>query len=94
MTLSRDREAATLTDRVALGFLSGLCALLLGGLLWCGAWVASAQLHLDLHLPFAWVVFFASVMALLGFVLLENFVGAWIGSFARWVLNALRVIWP
>ena len=94
MSTPAERDAATLMDRVALAFLSGVCALLLGSLLWGGIWIASAQLHGDLHLSFAWVAGFAALMALLGFVLLENFVGNWVGSFARRVLDALHLLVP
>lgn len=90
MAIRSDREAATLMDRVALAFLSGASALVLGALLWGG-------LLLGFHhapAPFAWVGLFSAVMAVLGFVLLENFVGNWVGSFARWVLDAFRVIGP
>lgn len=92
MATPRNREETTLMDRVALAFLSGGSALVLGGLLWAGVCLTEAQLALDGVPSFGWVAGFAIVMAVLGFVLLENFVGNWVGAFASGVLKLFRVI--
>lgn len=75
----QDRESATLLDRLALAFLSGLSGLVLAALLWGGAAIFAAQLGHG-GLPPLWpVVTFAIVMALIGFVALENVVGELVG---------------
>ena len=94
MVRPQDRESATLLDRVALAFLSGLSALALAALLWGGIAIFWAQLGFD-GLPPLWpVVGFAAVMALIGFVALENFVGELIGSLLRPVLRLLGWLTP
>jgi len=94
MATPRDREQITLMDRVALAFLSGCSALVLGGLLWAGVYLTAAQFALDWAPSFGWVAGFAAAMAVLGFILLENFVGNWVGDFASGVLKLLRAITP
>ena len=91
MDATRNREAATLTDRFALAFLSGLSALLAGSLIWLAASLFFANLTSDGMASFRWVLLFAGVMALIGFALLENVVvrvlsGAWRGflRISRW----------
>lgn len=86
------QERATLTDRLALAFLSAVTALLVGGLLWLCIAVLAAQLLFDEVPSFAWVLGFAGVMAALGFLLMENHVlrcvtavGRWFARLARWV---------
>ena len=87
MARDRKRDTATLTDRFALAFLSGVAALLLGLPFWAGLALLLARMDAGWHPPFAWVLGFAITMALLGFVLLENFVAHWISGFVRWVLD-------
>jgi TRAP-type C4-dicarboxylate transport system permease small subunit len=91
---SPDRETATLFDRVALAFLSGLSALLLAALLWGGIALFAAQVGFDGLPPFWPVAAFATAMALVGFVALENFVGDLIGSLVRPVLRWLGWLAP
>lgn len=85
----QDRESATLLDRLALAFLSGLSALMLSALLWGGVGLFAAQLGRG-GLPPLWpVVTFTIVMALIGFVALENVVGELVGRMinvvSRWL---------
>jgi hypothetical protein len=94
MAMPRNRERTTLMDRVALAFLSGGSALLLGGLLWAAISLTAAQIAPDWTPSLGWVVGFAAVMAVLGFFLLENFVGNWVSDFASGVIKLLRVIAP
>ncbi len=94
MAAPRHRERVRLMDRVALGFLSGVSTLLLGGLLWLGAQLIAAQFALGGVPSFAWVLAAAGVMGALGFVLLENFVGNAIGSLLRFVLNLFHAVGP
>ncbi|MCC2657653.1 MAG: hypothetical protein K0Q76_2761 [Panacagrimonas sp.] len=94
MARPQHRESATLLDRVALAFLSGLSALALSALLWGGIALFWSQLGFD-GLPPLWPVLgFAAVMALIGFVALENFVGELIGSMVRPVLRLLGWLTP
>lgn len=94
MATPRNRERTTLMDRVALAFLSGGSALVLGGLLWAAILLVAAQLAFDWAPSFGWVAGFAAAMAVLGFVLLENFVGNWVGDFASGALKLLRALTP
>lgn len=94
MAAPRDRERASLMDRVALALLSGISTLLLGGLLWLGAQLIAAQFALGGVPSFAWVLVAAGGMAALGFVLLENFVGNALGSLLRLVLNLFQAVGP
>lgn len=94
MARSPDRETATLMDRVALAFLSGLSALMMAGLVWGGVAITAAQLTVDWSPPLWPVGLFAALMALVGFVMLENFVGNLIGSLAGSVLRLLQFLTP
>lgn len=94
MATAPDRERATLLDRFALGALSGFSALLLGGLLWGGLSITAAQLGFDSLPSPIWVGAFAGLMALLGFVLLENFVAVAVARMLHWVLRLLRILTP
>jgi len=91
---SPDRETATLLDRVALAFLSGLSALVMAGLVWGGVAITAAQFAIEWSPPLWPVGLFAALMALVGFVMLENFVGNLIGSLAGAVLRLLHVLVP
>ncbi len=94
MARSQDRESATLLDRAALAFLSGLSALALAALVWGGVAIFRAQLGFD-GLPPLWpVVAFAALMAVLGFIALENFIGELIGSLVQSVLRLLGWLTP
>lgn len=94
MARSHDRETATLLDRVALAFLSGLSALALAALVWGGIAIAAPQFGFD-GSPSLWpVAIFAAVMALLGFVAQENFVGNLVGGLIRVVLRWLPWLTP
>lgn len=92
MARPRNREEATLMDRVALAFLSGVSALLLGGLLWAAVSLLAAQLALNWALSSGWIAGFGAAMALLGFVLLENFVAHWVGASVRGLLRLLHFV--
>lgn len=92
MARTRSGEAATLIDRVALGLLSGGSAFLLAGLVWGGVFMLLGQIGSDASPPFAAVWVFSAVMAVLGFVLLENFVAHWIGELLHKVLGLLRAL--
>ncbi len=64
--------AATLFDRLAIAFASGLFALVLGSAIWFALMqIGSTRTSLPL-LPFRYVLWFAAGMAALGFALLEN----------------------
>ena len=90
----QDRESATLTDRVALAFLSGLSALALAGLVWGGAALFWAQLG-NAGLPPFWpVLAFGSLMAAIGLVAQENVVGNLRGSLVQSVLRLLGWLTP
>lgn len=84
MPVSRPQthEEAKFLDRCALAFLSAISAFPLAWLLWaliCGvAW----NLELDWRPFFQWVLAFTGLMAIMGFMLLENL-----------VLNAVAAIW-
>jgi hypothetical protein len=91
---SQDREAATLIDRVALAFLSGLSALVLAGLIWGGIAITAAQFGFERSPPLWPVAIFASVMTLIGFVALENFVGNLVGGLVRATLRLLGWLTP
>lgn len=94
MARSPDRETASLMDRIALAFLGGLSALVLAALAWGGVAILAAQLGFE-GLPPLWPVgVFTSVMAMLGFIALENFVGNLIGSMIRAVLHWLHWLVP
>lgn len=94
MARSPDRETATLLDRVALAFLSGLSALVLAALFWGGIALLAAQLGFE-RLPPLWpVAVFATLMALVGFIALENFVGELVGSLVGSVLRWLGWLTP
>lgn len=85
------QDEATLTDRVALAFLSGLSALAAGGLIWLSISLLSAQLLFDWVPPFSWVLWFAGAMAMVGFLLLENLVVRLAGGIWRWVGHLLSI---
>ena len=85
----QDRESATMVDRLALAFVSGLSALVLAALVWGGVALLVAQIGWN-GLPPPWpVVAFAVLMAGIGFVALENVVGELVGrmisSVSRWL---------
>jgi TRAP-type C4-dicarboxylate transport system permease small subunit len=91
---STDPETATLLDRVALALLSGLWALALAALVWGGIAMVLAQLRFE-GLPPLWpVLAFASSMALVGFLALENLVGNLVGSLVGSVLRWLGWLTP
>ena len=94
MATPRERERATLMDRVALAFLSGVSTFLLAGLMWFGVRLAAAQFAFGWTPSFSWVLAASALMAVLGFVLLENVVAAGIGALLRWVLNLFRAVAP
>lgn len=94
MATPRNREETTLVDRVALAFLSGGSALVLGGLLWAAVFPVAAQFAIDWAPSLGWVAGFAAAMAILGFFLLENFVGNWVVAFASSLLKLFRIIAP
>ena len=70
---------ATLVDRIAVAFLSSLIALMIGTVIW--AFLAGLNLGgaTFIVLPFSWVLWFTLVMAILGFLLLENFLASLFG---------------
>ena len=90
----QDRESATFIDRVALAFLSGVSALLLAALVWGGVAITAVQFGFENSPPLWPVVAFASAMAVLGFVAMENFIGELIGSLIRSVLRLLGWLTP
>ncbi|MGQ0697325.1 MAG: hypothetical protein ACT4PZ_03680 [Panacagrimonas sp.] len=88
-----DREprqaAATLFDRCALAFVSGLCAFLVSIFGWLGVTVLMAQFGADWLPSFDWVLAFSMLMSLLGFLLLENYVVTVVMTLWRWILKVL-----
>ena len=83
-------QAPTLIDRCALAFLSGAAAFLLGSVVWFAAFYFSANLSPEGFVPFAWVGLFACVMAVIGFLAMENLVARLIGWLAHKALELLR----
>jgi hypothetical protein len=76
-------EPATLTDRFAVAFSSGVASFLAVGLIWFG--LGSKLGAFVVVVPFAFVVLFSIVMAILGFALMVNP----IASVLSWLLHAL-----
>ena len=76
-------------DRLALAFLSGLWVLVLAVLVWGGAAILCAQVGWNALPPLWPVATFAILMALIGFLALENvvgeLVGRMIGMASRWL---------
>lgn len=79
-----EREG-TLTDRLAVAFLSAVSALLLGGLVWIAVLLIAPEFAGPTVTSFRWVLGFTIVMAVLGFLLLDNLIVHVLATLMRWL---------
>lgn len=86
---SEDRREGGLIDRCAVAFLSALTALATGTVAWLALGLLLGQLSFDLLPSFGWVLGFTAVMALLGFLLLENLIASVLGRIWRVLVQLL-----
>jgi hypothetical protein len=88
-----DAEPATLLDRFAISLFSGLTALLTG-LIFLGILLGSGIVSIDFgFLPIKIIALFAVIMALFGFLLLENIILNIFATLWRWLYSFLGFVW-
>ncbi len=87
-----ERKArATLVDRFALAFVSGISGLIVGSLIWFAVIASIAQVNDGAWTStYRYVLVFAGAMAALGFLVLENFVMNVLGGLLKALGVALR----
>lgn len=89
MVRARD-DSPTLTDRLALAFLSGAAGLLLSGGIWITVCLLFAFEPPFAFAPFAWIIGFACLMAAIGFLAMENLVVTVVGKLIEWLGSLLH----
>ena len=79
-----EREG-TLTDRFAVAFFSAVCAFVLGGLVWLGILLVAPEFVGPAATSMRWLLGFTVVMAVLGFLLLDNLIAHLLGMLLRFL---------
>ena len=83
-------EENTITDRIAVGLLSGIAAFLTGAFIWFIVFYTFSTSGFEYQPPFVPVLIFAAVMFYLGFATLSNVVARVLGAIWRFLYRGLR----
>jgi len=86
----KTKEEITLIDRVAVAFLSGLLSLISGIILWFLFVAAIGFEGKYIYSSFKLVFWFSGLMAIAGFLMLENFIANLFGHIWHGIYNYLR----
>lgn len=81
---------ASIVDRVSVGMLSGVAALLTGAFIWFLVFYSLSMLDIDYQPPFMYVIVFSVVMFVLGFATMNNLVSNILGSVWHFLYRWLR----
>ena len=79
------KEPATLFDRIAVAFLSGVTALLTGSLIWLIVFYNLHDFVTELKPSFKPVLIFTGIMSAIGFFTLINLMGNIFGKIWHWM---------
>ena len=83
-------EETSITERITVGLLSGIAALLTGALIWFVVFYTLATTGYEYQPPFIPVLIFAALMFLFGFATLSNLVAKILGAIWMSLYRSLR----
>ena len=85
------KEDTKLTDRLAVGALSGIAAFLTGTFIWFVVFYSLSMVNIEYEPSFIYVVIFSILMFVLGFATLTNVVTNILGAIWHFLYRSLRI---
>ncbi len=85
------KEKTKLTDRLTVGVLSGIAALLTGTFIWFIVFYFLSTVNIEYEPSFMYVVVFSIFMFVLGFATMTNVVSKILGALWHFLYRTLRV---